>query len=137
MHCGGRSTEEVEAATAEILAQRAALQASCLAQLSGVAAIIVGGTGDPRIDGKYVSAENYQDWPHFVNEQGSHLFRHVAKKVWRIDRRLNLRPTSGQTLQGQLHPDDGQLPLEAGAWHVLRDIFWKTPEFSLSIALVK
>jgi hypothetical protein len=55
----------------------------------------------------------------------------------RPQHRATVCTPSGQTLRGQLRPDDGQLPLEAGAWHVLRDIFWKTPEFSLSIALVK
>ena len=47
-------------------------------QLSGVTAIVVAGSID-EIDGLCAIAPELNGWPHFVSEQGAHLFRIVLR----------------------------------------------------------
>ena len=95
---------------------------ACRDQLEGVESLVLSETGNPRMDGRYTHAEEYDGWPHYVNVHGYHLFRHEPTQSWRFGPAPAPKPTSDSTMQAL--GEDGTISTEPTSWTMLRGLFW-------------
>jgi hypothetical protein len=125
------SPGEVTAARESVLAERDAAQAALMVQLEGKTAVVIKGSSNAKLNGRFTIAEDYDGWPHFMSETGMHLFRHLPANAWRVSPSLGPKPVGDATIQaitlegnipeGTLHsPGKGTLC----SWSILRFPHW-------------
>ncbi len=115
---------EVQRAREMLAAERDEAQAAVRAQLNGVTAVVVQGTGlSPELRGRYTVASDHEGWPHFTNGHNMHLFRHLPAHAWRICPHLQTKPHP--TLTAQVITKDGIIPTqEVPSWFALHGRHW-------------
>lgn len=115
---------EVQLARETMAAGRDQAQAAVRTQLQGVTAVVVEGARlSSQLHGRYVVAPDHAGWPHFTNERGMHLFRHLPASAWRICPHLEAKPHP--TLTVQVITKDGTIPTEEfPSWFQLQRRHW-------------
>lgn len=127
---------DVQAARNDLQQVKAAAMQACRDQLEGVSSVVLSGTGNTQLDGTYTKhAEDYDGWPHLVNEHGYHLFRHEPAQSWRFGPAPGPKPTSDSTMQAIT--EDGTISIEVGSWFMLRGVFWRRIEGGLNLRLLR
>jgi hypothetical protein len=126
---------DVEEARAQVAAEREQARAAAQAQLDGIAAVVVAGSIDA-LNGRYEAAPDHDGWPHFVSEQGVHLFRLQSASAWRICPHTDVKPQPSRTLQlisdGIMSVSDGPLAPAKG-WSLLQGHRWTSAQIIITL----
>ena len=116
------SPGEVIAAREVVQAERDMAQGVLLSQLEGKTTVTMQGSSNVKLNGRFVRAEDYEGWPHFISETGVHLFRHLPANCWRVSPTLGPKPVGDATIQAITL--EGHLPVGRYVWSILRFPHW-------------
>jgi hypothetical protein len=130
------SASLVADAKAQVAAELQRMQVAVRSQIESISALVVSGSAATKANGTYSRCDDHNGWPHFVNEHGHHLFRHIPADAWRCSPTSDPKPTRDETTQ--IIAPDGLIPLASdslmstGKWCIFRSPHWH-PEHTVRV----
>ena len=131
---------DVEEARAKVAAERAAAQIAIRSQFEGVEAVVLAGSID-KLNGRYAVAADHEGYPHFINDQGMHLFYIAPLLSWRFCPHTDIKPQPNRTLQ--LLTEAGQMTISvprsapAEGWCMLHGHRWHAAQVCITLETKK